>query len=1173
MDDNNKKTPSSQNAAGAGPETYSQAPPQSVGYPQFPMGYQPQFMYYPMPPYMQGYPQSSMGSPPQETGPHQTPGLPHFGGGYPSFYPGPVPSTPQTGQTGEHVPPSQSAGQPTSSDGRTQVQESGPNQTIGPPYFSGYPSFYTGPVPSMPQAASKFPSQIAGGPKPSKGHPQQPQMMQVPPQMNPWFGYQQYCQPFQPPAGTREYSQPLQSQPPLIRQRWESTPNLHQGVTEMQSGLGRQGRQQSLNSLLEEDEFAGGNSGHFRRSNSTCSELGVDTRLSLDRIAVNHDTFPPTSPFSPTTADPLTATEGPPRTVKVGVGRDIQPKLVYEYYFQNAAIGGGQVEQVEIHTEERLVFVTFARAEDAARVSGRSHSIGQESVTVSLHVAPAQRPTYANKLLFHNLPDKLSSHHFRTLLKLVTGCAPVDILYGDEEGALVTFNERQDLERVQKMCQENDLDGRLLSVSRVPVSSAILVGNLNPFTAVETVRFFFHNHNRSGGGPVQNVDMIADECKCIVHFEDHKVIESVLGKEKLTLDDSILTITTYFECLGTSGGSEDPDNFPVPKSFSLKDVARAKLLFFQKCPAFWEELHQLLSELHAVPKCVDDKVVVDCTLTPEVPKARHLARTWKAEAQDAVMKCLVEVIVHEILVPQETWPVVETKLDGVVYGLAIAATKPDDRSLIVVGKEPSLTQLSEDIRATLKKEEAEIERKKLEVEETVTLEPHQIRLLEAIPFQPSQSDILVKTDSQKFVIVFQGNKFSVKDARLQMYELLQSVKAEQWSNISNAKQTLLQNKQGESFIMEKLKGKGVVAVWEIAADQEHITFYAFSVNNVKKAVSIADASLVEDVILCRESADLLQGPEWNDFVKELTDRHAGVLIISTNPKDQKISITCTDDILQSAQKEIHDFRERNTILKEVVCFSKNRQNFVVSFWSLKLQKIIKKLAEEKVQITSHKTNFTVKGTRHGLEEVRKKLQILGQQIFVHKETYTTLAMVKYFRHPECQQGLDLIGSSNKCVIALEFEPDSPLQVKVEDEKKVKFPDGVKVGDIADTKGHGFGGKALYHSTLPHWSSANSKENLREVVTMYLTKASSQRSISMNLSFLDTGQLSYPRDETARIMLDTVDTFQRASPSTSLRDVRIVVKHKDTQALQEFRHVLDGRPTVPGEKTITFRIHE
>ena len=75
------------------------------------------------------------------------------------------------------------------------------------------------------------------------------------------------------------------------------------------------------------------------------------------------------------------------------------------------------------------------------------------------------------------------------------------------------------------------------------------------------------------------------------------------------------------------------------------------------------------------------------------------------------------------------------------------------------------------------------------------------------------------------------------------------------------------------------------------------------------------------------------------------------------------------------------------------------------------------------------------------------------------------------------------------------------------------------------------------------------QNLSQVVTKCLTEASNKGYTSIVFPALGTGTLKYPRDETARTMLQTISSFKWANPSTSLRDVRIAVYQKDTQTLR------------------------
>ena len=106
--------------------------------------------------------------------------------------------------------------------------------------------------------------------------------------------------------------------------------------------------------------------------------------------------------------------------------------------------------------------------------------------------------------------------------------------------------------------------------------------------------------------------------------------------------------------------------------------------------------------------------------------------------------------------------------------------------------------------------------------------------------------------------------------------------------------------------------------------------------------------------------------------------------------------------------------------------------------------------------------------------------------------------------------------------------------------------GGGVGDELRGVGVG-GGKPPQYS--PYVTLAVSVQNLSKVVTKCLTMASNKGYTSLVFPALGTGKLVYPRDVSARIMLEAIDEFQRDNPLTSVRDVRIVIYQKDRQTFQ------------------------
>nr|KAG5693840.1 hypothetical protein BaRGS_004448 [Batillaria attramentaria] len=277
---------------------------------------------------------------------------------------------------------------------------------------------------------------------------------------------------------------------------------------------------------------------------------------------------------------PTEEEEEPPRkTVQVTGNGPLQTDDTYLYYFENPRNGGGDVEEVRIDKENEVVYVTFSQPEVAERVAKKQHKIGRTPVQVNIYVPPKPKPTYSDKLLFKNVADSTTKDCLEMYLERITGLEPKDIVYGDEP----------DLTEVETMCRKRKLEGRQLTVSKVPITNCILVEGLHPNTTEDTVELYFEN-KRSKGGPVEKAEIThdGDVHRCFVYFQDHEVIDSVLTKAH-KIDGKPLQVKRYMECLGLSGGSEDPNVFVFPKPIVIEDADKFKVAFIRLSAAFKKE--------------------------------------------------------------------------------------------------------------------------------------------------------------------------------------------------------------------------------------------------------------------------------------------------------------------------------------------------------------------------------------------------------------------------------------------------------------------------------------------------------------------------------------------------------------------------------------------------------
>ncbi|XP_025094647.1 uncharacterized protein LOC112564207 isoform X2 [Pomacea canaliculata] len=723
--------------------------------------------------------------------------------------------------------------------------------------------------------------------------------------------------------------------------------------------------------------------------------------------------------------------EKPVRTVEVNVGDNIQTEDTYIFYFETRRHGGGDVEKVEIEREKGIVRVTFVKPEVAARVASQQHKIAGQPVEVTLYVPPIPKPPYPDKLLFHNVAESTTRDCLAMYLERITGQEPTDLMYADEVGdVLAVFDEDPDFSKVQEMCRQKKLEGRQISVSRVPISNCMLVENLNKNTTENTILFYFEG-KRSGGGPVEKVAIDHENGRCLVFFENYEVIEKILEKSH-TLDGSQLKVRLYMECLGPSGGRRDGNIFVLPRPVEFREVDKYKVAFIQQSSTLQGGLTHQLTALHAKPKFSDNTLSVECTLTTSVEHARLLARTWTNDVQNAVNFIFSMVVVFRQDVVQEIWDETEksvTTIRPVSQDCAIILTLSEEKMFIVVGVKCMADHLMKQVKRIVNHKEEECERKKQEITETNrNLKLFQLRLLAATYFQSEAAKLHpgLKVDirTAKGEISYHGLLRDVKEAQVEMYELLQSVRSDKITNMSNLQKSLLGTKETRDYVVHKFKSEKIVAVWDVDSQGE-INVYSFSDKYLVNAIHIMQKSLVQHQRpLEPETADLLMSPEWNQFVGKITGDYVGVLKIVHLHNGHQLFIAGTDNIMLAVIEETERFLKENTIYMLSYHFFPSLQIFVANYWRAKVMRMSNNLRAYKVEVSLDESGkeFHIRGTKTGLDLMTKNFEQLGSEVKCHMQTLTDPAKVRFLSTPNWEKELEKLGRSTQCVFSLKEEP-------------------------------------------------------------------------------------------------------------------------------------------------------
>ncbi|KAK7487456.1 hypothetical protein BaRGS_00021297, partial [Batillaria attramentaria] len=125
---------------------------------------------------------------------------------------------------------------------------------------------------------------------------------------------------------------------------------------------------------------------------------------------------------------------------------------------------------------------------------------------------------------------------------------------------------------------------------------------------------------------------------------------------------------------------------------------------------------------------------------------------------------------------------------------------------------------------------------------------------------------------------------------------------------------------------------------------------------------------------------------------------------------------------------------------------------------------------------------------------------------------------------------------------------------IQDEIRKKYPSGVHTGTVVYTRGHNLHCQVVCHMALKKWctgAEAEAEESMSEMVLGCLMRADKMRFTSVAFPTLGTGTLEYPPEKVAKTILNAISFFYQSVPTTTVRDIRIVVYSMDDKMFQVF----------------------
>ncbi|XP_060564916.1 protein mono-ADP-ribosyltransferase PARP14-like [Ruditapes philippinarum] len=720
-------------------------------------------------------------------------------------------------------------------------------------------------------------------------------------------------------------------------------------------------------------------------------------------------------------------------TVKVkGVDKTVSIETLTYYFESKKRSGGGPIVDIRCSEEdENVVFITFESPEDANNVAGKPHTVQNCTVRVSLYKPP---PYYDDKVLIKGL--KSTKDALFLFLEATANVQPIRLDHHEEDESivLVTLQEKPKFEKLEKACNERQLEGAWLKVSKVQVSHCIVVTNIAPKVTKDTLQYYFENKRKSGGGDVERIVLNEDDYErtCMVFFDDYKVIDDILGMNH-TLGDQKLEVKRFQPVLGRPEGETEEREWRLPRFIEIKDVDIHKISFASSSSEMSKTVQdELITTYTKVvwPSDINQSVQLHCTLTKDVKHCFKIAKGWRKQAQVAFMKLIDTIVLLRIDILQDIRSKVMEFLQKIhvkdATNVAIV-NKRNENHIFIVGTKAAAEVLKNDIEEGIKKVLDAAEKEKQHVTEIFSnLEPIETKMMvfQNLPkeLEDKFDDLKVEIKAFKNEIHIKGLISSVRNAQIAIYDRKSSFQVQKIDDISKLALKLLQLDGTIIALNSKLKANYIQALWEPTTD-------GVVVCCCKPSSSSKVADIIRSFIYCERIATNigevpdLETEKWKRKTEEIYAKHPGKVVISLNDDQTNIQIGALTDIYTSVKEEIQSFLKTNTISSQTVSNSKELNRFLERNCRKEIEEIAQKYQKYYVKIRhmDHFRGLEIQGLQKGIQDATEQIKILLKRVQQQKHTVTKPGIAEHIMSPKGKDSIHTIEHSLSCVIAVEGE--------------------------------------------------------------------------------------------------------------------------------------------------------
>jgi hypothetical protein len=397
-------------------------------------------------------------------------------------------------------------------------------------------------------------------------------------------------------------------------------------------------------------------------------------------------------------------------------------------------------------------------------------------------------------------------------------------------------------------------------------------------------------------------------------------VAASVAKQDHKIQNQPVKVSVYTECLGLSGGHEEP-TVPIPSPIMLTQEDIDLVYLLDMLPNGLESLQASLYELYGnlILQREARTATVECTLTPEVEGLRQRVKTWADDVMKNLKTHLQGISRMEIFMSQNEFEGVQ----GIVQEMVESNEdigydfEPKQNLLVIAYRGQQMLSLIDSLTSKVEEARTSLNRKMNEKKEKIDQSKGKLLLLQKHKtlqeISNQHPEMTFNIQPEEGFVELTGLPQEVQDAKLMLMQLFTAIAVVEHQWETQVEKDLMAKDTAKAVLMSKLEDLCADDVVDITS--ERLVVCSFTEERAERLRATAIRAIERRVIKFEEQSKLaaVKDLAWEMAKSEIMEENEELMSMHQDAKSLTIVSVHAAQQVQKSYTRLENFLQEKSV--------------------------------------------------------------------------------------------------------------------------------------------------------------------------------------------------------------------------------------------------------------------